>query len=51
MDLTERLKARATDLEVGDLFHLLLAACSQCCQDHTGGNKTCPPPPTAMQAE
>lgn len=28
-----------------DVFQLLLAeACSQCCQDHSGGNGTCPPP-------
>jgi hypothetical protein len=38
--------AREENLQLADgLFELLAAACENCCQEHTGGNKTCPPPP------
>jgi hypothetical protein len=43
--LRDRVEATRTPLPEGDVFDLLAAACSQCCTDYEGGNKTCPPPP------
>jgi hypothetical protein len=50
MDITNRMKNKVREegieLTAGaDLFDLLAVACSQCCTDSEGGNKTCPPPP------
>lgn len=28
----------------GELYDLLSAACEHCCEQHSGGNGTCPPP-------
>jgi hypothetical protein len=47
--LIDRMKDRVHEQGIepaadGRLFELLAVACSQCCTDSNGGNKTCPPP-------
>jgi hypothetical protein len=46
-DLIDRLRNRWEDSglesDLQDAFKLLLFACSACCTETDGGNKTCPP--------
>jgi hypothetical protein len=46
--MIQRLKERALGTRLGDqeswdAFELIVAACSSCCTNRTGGNETCPP--------
>jgi hypothetical protein len=46
--LIDRLRSKVQEEGIespanGGLFELLSVACSQCCTDSNGGNKTCPP--------
>ena len=46
-DLINNLRRKRQDagleLETADVFDLMLLACSACCTQVDGGNKTCPP--------
>jgi hypothetical protein len=48
-DLINALRRRREDarfeLDAQDVFKLLALACSACCTETDGGNKTCPPKP------
>lgn len=53
MEITSRLRERVREQDIHvtseeELFQLLAVACSQCCTDSEGGNKTCPPPPKLL---
>jgi hypothetical protein len=45
--LREKREAHGIELDPQEAFDLMALACSACCTQIDGGNKTCPPKPAA----